>query len=117
MTNQKKKCPHCDSTSTLPIAYGLMSNEVHKKNNESREWVWGGCKFGSNGTDHCNDCGKNFGEVISYDNGQKKFTIEELQSKIIEMNARQAREDIKENIRNLLFKFKSFVGLSSKKHK
>lgn len=33
------------------------------------------------------------------------------------MNARQAREDIKENIRNILFKFKSFVGLSGTKHK
>jgi len=31
MTNQKKKYPHCGSKSTLPIAYGLMSDEVHKK--------------------------------------------------------------------------------------
>jgi|SaaInlLV_10m_DNA_3_1039740.scaffolds.fasta_scaffold53930_2 hypothetical protein len=31
MTNQKKKCLHCGSKSTLPIAYGLMSDEVHKK--------------------------------------------------------------------------------------
>jgi hypothetical protein len=67
MKSQIKKCPHCDSTSTLPIAYGLMSDEVHKKNNESREWVWGGCKFGEIGTDFCEDCNECFGEVISYE--------------------------------------------------
>ena len=67
MKLQNKKCPHCGSTSTLPIAYGLISDEGHKKNNESREWVWGGCKLGSQGTDYCNDCGKKFGEVVSYD--------------------------------------------------
>jgi hypothetical protein len=66
MTNQRKNCPHCGSTSTLPIAYGLISDEGHKKNNESREWVWGGCKYGQNGTDHCNECGENFGEKIDY---------------------------------------------------
>ena len=95
MKIDEKKCPHCGSTSTLPIAYGLMSDEVHKKNNKSREWVWGGCKYGQIGTDHCNECGENFGEVISYDNGQKKMSIKELQSVIIETNARQAREEIK----------------------
>jgi hypothetical protein len=63
-----KKCPYCGSTSTLPIAYGLMSDESHKKNVELKEWVWGGCKFGSQGTDHCNDCGENFGEKIDYTN-------------------------------------------------
>jgi len=68
MTNQRKKCPHCGSTSTLPIAYGLMSDESHKKNAELKEWVWGGCKYGQLGTDHCNECGENFGEKIDYTN-------------------------------------------------
>lgn len=53
MANQKNKCPHCGSTSTLPIAYGYMADEVHKKN----------------------------------------------------------------HVKNLLLKFKSFIGLSSAKHK
>ncbi len=67
MKSKIKKCPHCGSTSTLPIAYGLISDEGHRKNNESREWVWGGCKYGQLGTDHCKECGENFGEVVSYD--------------------------------------------------
>lgn len=117
MINQRKKCPHCSSTSTLPIAYGFMSDESHKKNAELKKWVWGGCKYGQIGTDHCNECGENFGEVISYDNGRKKLTIKELQSEIIKMNARQAKEEIKEDIKNLFLKFKSFIGLSSVRHK
>ncbi|WPE17149.1 hypothetical protein R5P06_03555 [Candidatus Thioglobus autotrophicus] len=117
MKSKIKKCPHCGSTSTLPIAYGLISDEGHKKNNESKEWVWGGCKYGQNETDHCNDCGENFGEVISYDNGQKKMSIKELQSYIIKMDARRAKKQIKEDIKNLFLKFKSFIGLSSAKHK
>jgi hypothetical protein len=114
---KNKECPHCGSASTLPIAYGLMSDESHKKNVKQKEWVWGGCKFGQIGTDHCNECGENFGKVISYDNGQKKMSIKELQSEIIKMNARQAREEIKEDIKNLLLKFKSFISLSGAKHK
>lgn len=117
MTNQRKKCPHCGSTSILPIAYGYMADEVHKKNNKSRKWVWGGCKYGAIGTDHCGNCGENFGEVVSYDNGRKKMSIKELQSEIIKMDARRARETIKNDIKNLLRKFKSFIGLPSTKHK
>ena len=113
MAKKSKKCPHCGLTSTLPIAYGHMPNETHEKNRELKEWVWGGCKYGAIGTDYCGDCGKNFGEVISYDNGGKKYTIEELQSEIINMNAKQAIEEIKDDIKNLLLKFKSFIGLST----
>jgi len=69
MNNQATKCTHCDSTSTLPIAYGLISDEGHQENTVKKEWVWGGCKFGAIGTGHCNDCGKNFGEVIQYNSG------------------------------------------------
>jgi hypothetical protein len=72
-----KKCPHCGSTSTLPIAYGLITDKGHQKNAIKKEWVWGGCKFGAIGTDHCNECGKNFGEIISYE-WRSKFTIKEL---------------------------------------
>ena len=109
MTINEKKCPHCGSTSTLPIVYGLMSDKAHQENAQNKEWVWGGCKYGQLGTDHCNDCGKNFGKVISYDNGHKKMSIKELQSEIIKMDARRAREAIKNDIKNLLLKFKSFV--------
>ena len=109
MTINEKKCPHCGSASTLPIAYGLMRDEVHQENAQNKEWVWGGCGYVRYGTDHCNDCGKNFGEVISYDNGHKKMSIKELQSEIIKMDARRAREAIKNDIKNLLLKFKSFV--------
>ena len=66
MTKQRKKCPHCGSTSTLPIAYGLMRDKVHQENAKKKEWIWGGCKFGSQGTDHCNECGENFGQKIDY---------------------------------------------------
>jgi rRNA maturation protein Nop10 len=61
-----KKCPHCGSTSTLPIAYGLITEKGHQKNTIKKEWVWGGCKYGQNGTDHCNECGENFGKKVNY---------------------------------------------------
>ena len=117
MINQRKKCPHCGSTSTLPIAYGLMSDKTHQENAKKKEWVWGGCKYGQLGTDHCNECGENFGEVVSYDTGRKKMSIKELQPEIIKMDARRAREAIKNDVKTLLLKFKSFIGLSSAKHK
>ncbi len=62
LKNNAKKCSHCGSTSTLPIAHGLMSDEVHQENAKDRKWVWGGCVIHVGGdTDHCNDCGKSFG--------------------------------------------------------
>ena len=62
LESTKKKCTHCGSTSTLPISFGLISDEAHEENAKDRKWVWGGCviKAGGN-TDHCNDCGKSFG--------------------------------------------------------
>lgn len=66
MKSKIKKCPHCGSTSTLPVAYGLLPDESHQENAEKKEWVWGGCRLGSLGTDYCNDCEKYFGNVTSY---------------------------------------------------
>jgi hypothetical protein len=39
MESKVKKCPHCGSTSTLPIAYGLMRDEAHKENAKKKEWI------------------------------------------------------------------------------
>ena len=66
MENDKKKCPHCGSTSTLPIAYGLMSDEVHQEKAKEEKYVWGGCVIyiDSSPSDYCNDCKKPFGGVI-----------------------------------------------------
>ena len=62
LNSTKKKCPHCGSSSTLPISYGLIPDEVHEENAKDRKWVWGGCVIRAGGnTDHCNDCGKSFG--------------------------------------------------------
>jgi len=62
LKNNKKECPHCGSTSTLPIAHGLIPDEVHQENAKDRKWVWGGCVIHVGGdTDHCNDCNKSFG--------------------------------------------------------
>ena len=79
LENHKKKCPHCGSTSTLPIAHGLMSDEVHQENAKDRKWVWGGCVIQEGGnTDHCNDCGKSFGgDVVSEEKLQAESFDEE----------------------------------------
>ena len=62
LKNNAKKCPHCGSTSTLPIAHGLMSDEVHQENAKDRKWVWGGCVIYKGGnSDYCKDCNKSFG--------------------------------------------------------
>ena len=63
LENHKEKCPHCGSTSTLPIAYGLMSDETHQENAKERKYVWGGCviRSGTSATDYCKDCKKSFG--------------------------------------------------------
>ena len=62
LENNAKKCPHCGSTSTLPIAHGLIPDEVHQENAKDRKWVWGGCVIHEGGnTDYCDDCNKYFG--------------------------------------------------------
>ena len=66
MENYKKKCPHCGSTSTIPIAYGLMSDEAHQENAKEEKYVWGGCviHIDSSPSDYCNNCKKPFGGVM-----------------------------------------------------
>ena len=66
LENNAKKCSHCGSTSTLPIAHGLMTDEAIHENAKDRKWVWGGCVIHVGGdTDHCNDCGKSFGGDVA----------------------------------------------------
>jgi len=62
LINNIKKCPYCGSSSTLPIAYGYISDEIHQENNKNKQWAWGGCviREGHN-TDHCTKCAKSFG--------------------------------------------------------
>ena len=68
MTNQRKNCPHCGSTSTLPIAYGLMSDETHQENAKERKYVWGGCVIhsGTSATDYCKDCKKHYDCIVNF---------------------------------------------------
>ena len=63
LEKNKKKCTICGSTSTLPIAYGLMSNEALQENAKERKYVLGGCVIhsGTSATDYCKDCKKSFG--------------------------------------------------------
>ena len=79
LEKNKKKCPHCGSTSTLPIAHGLMSDEVHQENAKDRKWVWGGCVIYNGGnTDHCTECNKAFGgDVVSKEKLQSESFDEE----------------------------------------
>ena len=78
LKNNAKKCSHCGSTSTLPIAHGLMSDEVHQENAKDRKWVWGGCVVYKGGnTDHCNDCGKSFGGDVASEEELKSESFDE----------------------------------------
>ena len=79
MINNIKKCPYCGSSSTLPIAYGYISDEIHQENNKNKKWAWGGCviREGHN-TDHCTKCAKSFGgdsydETLFIKNREKLF--------------------------------------------
>ena len=69
LENNQKKCPHCGSTSTIPIAYGLISDEIHQENAKEEKYVWGGCVIHINSSplDYCNDCKKSFGRVTMKD--------------------------------------------------
>ena len=76
--NNSKKCPHCGSTSTLPIAHGLMSDEVHQENAKDRKWVWGGCVIHVGGdTDYCDDCNKYFGGDVASDEKLESESFDE----------------------------------------
>ena len=65
LKNNAKKCPHCGSTSTLPISYGLITDEAQEENAKEEKYVWGGCviRMGASPNDYCNDCNKSFGTI------------------------------------------------------
>ena len=67
LASTKKECPHCGSTSTLPIAHGLMSDEAHQENAKEEKYVWGGCVIrpGASPSDYCKDCNKSFGGDVA----------------------------------------------------
>ena len=78
LKNNAKKCSHCGSTSTLPIAHGLMTDEAIQENAKDRKWVWGGCVvYKGRNTDHCNDCGKSFGGDVASEEELKSESFDE----------------------------------------
>ena len=79
LKNNTKKCPHCGSTSTIPIRYGLMTDEAHQENVKERKWVWGGCViYEEMNTDHCTECNNGFGgDVVSEEKLQAESFDEE----------------------------------------
>ena len=80
LENNQKKCPHCGSTLTIPIAYGLISDEIHQENAKEEKYVWGGCVIhrGASPSDYCKDCNKSFGgDVVSEEKLQSESFDEE----------------------------------------
>jgi len=72
MTKADKNCPHCGSSSILPISYGLKTDEAIEQNAVERKWVWGGCvmRMDENGglkTHHCSNCNQSFNESNPFD--------------------------------------------------
>ena len=60
--NKSKKCPECGSFSTIPYAYGLLSEEAHKKKSEEGEYIWGGCViYNDRPSNYCKNCKESFG--------------------------------------------------------
>ena len=65
MTKADKNCPHCGSSSIMPISYGLKTDEAIEENAKERNWVWGGCvmRVDTNGglkTHYCSDCKESY---------------------------------------------------------
>ena len=61
-----KKCTHCGSLDTLPIRYGLMTEESQKDNASNQQWVWGGCViYQDDDTDYCKGCKNTCGGLPS----------------------------------------------------
>ena len=82
--NKNKECSHCGSLDTLPIEYGLMTDESIEENAKNRKWVWGGCIMDIGGdTDYCNSC-KNY------------FGSSELPSKSKEMEEQESQDFIRD---------------------
>ena len=79
LKNNAKKCPHCGSTSTLPIAYGLIPDEVHQENAKEEKYVWGGCviRRGASPSDYCKDCNKSFGGDVASEEELKSEPFDE----------------------------------------
>ena len=83
-----KNCPNCGSNSTIPYAYGHMSEEAHKERAKKGEYVWGGCVIANySPTDYCKDCEQSFGKrvfgrkPIQYETNIFKKCIRTLSSK------------------------------------
>ena len=90
MTKADKNCPHCGSSSIMPISYGLKTDEAIEENAKERNWVWGGCvmRVDSNGglkTHYCSDCKESYNESnpliysnLSKENSKSKPSNESL---------------------------------------
>ena len=70
--NKNKECSHCGSLDTLPIQYGLMTNESIEENAKDRKWAWGGCVMDIGGdTDYCKSCKNYFGAIKAQEKTSK----------------------------------------------
>ena len=90
MTNNNKNCPHCGSSSIMPISYGLKTDEAIEENAREKKWVWGGCVMredvnGGLKTHYCSDCNESYNEAnpffftdLSKKNNQSKSSNESL---------------------------------------
>ena len=90
MTNNNKNCPHCGSSSIMPISYGLKTDEAIEENAREKKWVWGGCVIredvnGGSKTHYCSDCQESYNESnpffysnLSKENTQSKPNNESL---------------------------------------
>ena len=89
MTNNNKNCPHCGSSSIMPISYGLKTDEAIEENAREKKWVWGGCVMredvnGGLKTHYCSDCNESYNEAnpfftnLSKKNNQSKSINESL---------------------------------------
>jgi hypothetical protein len=90
LTNNNKNCPHCGSSSIMPISYGLKTDEAIEENAREKKWVWGGCVMredvnGGLKTHYCSDCNESYNEAnpffftnLSKKNNQSKSSNESL---------------------------------------
>ena len=90
MTKTDKNCPHCGSSSIMPISYGLKTDEAIEENAKERKWVWGGCVMhedvnGGLKTHYCSDCKESYNESnpffysnLSKENSKSKPSHESL---------------------------------------
>ena len=81
MPKTDKNCPHCGSSSILPLSYGLKTDEAIEENARERKWVWGGCvmRVDENGglkTHHCSDCNQSYNASNPIPNGELQSSSE-----------------------------------------